>query len=163
MPVPLPADRMLPKAELVGDGRINPRGIAYLYLATSTDAAIAEVRPPKAAHVTVADVTLARAVKVVDCRVQRGADPVWAELDFALSLPADRTEPWRTYLPTQAVAEFFRAQNYDGIVYRSSLSEKGYNLALFDPELGRIGTRRLFTIEAIAYAYRPHELFPEAE
>src|ERR1700726_2106063 len=37
--------RMVPKAEFVSDGRVNPRGIPCLYLASTQEAAVAEVRP----------------------------------------------------------------------------------------------------------------------
>jgi len=38
-------DRMVPKAEFVSDGRVNPRGIPCLYLASTQEAAVAEGSP----------------------------------------------------------------------------------------------------------------------
>ena len=38
-------ERMVPKAKFVGDGRVNPRGIPCLYLASTEQTAMAEVRP----------------------------------------------------------------------------------------------------------------------
>jgi hypothetical protein len=36
------------------------------------------------------------------------------------------------YIPSQYLCEFIKKSRYDGVIYRSSVSE-GMNLALFDP------------------------------
>lgn len=55
-----------PSPEKTGNGRANPKGIAYLYLATSEDTAIAEIRPVKNANISVAKVSLLADLKLVD-------------------------------------------------------------------------------------------------
>jgi len=43
---PFPADEMgAPPANKTTEGRVNPRGISYLYLATNPKTAVAEIRP----------------------------------------------------------------------------------------------------------------------
>jgi len=39
------AERMLPDPNKVGDGRANPKGTPYLYLASNPETAMAEMRP----------------------------------------------------------------------------------------------------------------------
>ena len=51
---PLSPERMIPKAEFVGDGRVNSRGIPCLYLATTASAVISEMRPWVGSYITVA-------------------------------------------------------------------------------------------------------------
>ncbi len=159
MPVPLPEKRMIPKPELVGDGRINPRGIAYLYLADSRDTAVAEMRPVKGDVITVATFAVAAPTDMVDCRIRDDQSPDWGALNFELSFPVGRGETWRSYLPTQCIAEFFRAEGFNGLLYRSAMNEPGFNIALFDKNLARIKTRGLFAVHCVKYDVRRHEIF----
>ena len=52
--VPFAPERMTPLTQNPSEGRNNPRGIAYLYLATDPETAIAEVRPWSGSLVSVA-------------------------------------------------------------------------------------------------------------
>ena len=157
---PLPAKRMIPDAKLVGDGRINPRGIAYLYLAEDESTAIAEVRPWLSADVSVSTFELLRDCSVLDCAsptdrsiygMKMVNDPtgstgsklvappesewdevVWSRISQAFAEPTDPHDSTLTYAPTQIVAEVLRDDGYDGIRYRSSMRKDGVNVALFD-------------------------------
>src|SRR5579859_3210541 len=60
-------DRMVPKAEFVCDGRVNPRGIPCLYLASTKEAAVSEVRPWVGSYISLAQFKIMRYVSVVDC------------------------------------------------------------------------------------------------
>lgn len=53
-------DRRSPKAEFVGDGRVNPRGIPCLYLASTEEAAMSEVRPWVGSYISLAQFKLMR-------------------------------------------------------------------------------------------------------
>jgi len=64
---PLPPDRMMPKAEYVGDGRVNPRGIPCLYLASSLSAVISEMRPWIGSYITIGKFKTTRECVLVDC------------------------------------------------------------------------------------------------
>ncbi|MFZ0569740.1 MAG: RES domain-containing protein [Rhodomicrobium sp.] len=44
---------MKPIPNWLSEGRANPRGIPYLYLASTRDTALAEVRPWIGSHITV--------------------------------------------------------------------------------------------------------------
>jgi hypothetical protein len=65
-------ERMVPKAEFVGDGRVDPRGIPCLYLASTQEAAVAEVRPWVGSYVSLAQFKIMRDVVVVDCPRTKG-------------------------------------------------------------------------------------------
>jgi hypothetical protein len=64
---PLSAERMMPKAEFAGDGRVNPRGIPCLYLADTCSAVISEMRPWIGSYVTIAKFETVRDCLLVDC------------------------------------------------------------------------------------------------
>ncbi len=63
----LSSERMVPKAEYVGDGRANPKRIPCLYLATKASAAISEMRPWVGSFLTLAQFKTTRILKMVDC------------------------------------------------------------------------------------------------
>ena len=50
VPAAFPPERMKPLAEFVGDGRVNPKGIPCLYLASSLDTAIGRCAPGSVHH-----------------------------------------------------------------------------------------------------------------
>jgi hypothetical protein len=55
-----------PPSSLAGHGRLNPRGIPYLYLASDRITAVSEVRPWVRCDVTVAEFRLAHDVELVN-------------------------------------------------------------------------------------------------
>jgi hypothetical protein len=142
-------DRMMPMKGKSSEGRANPRGITYLYLANTKDTACAEVRPYKGAFISVALFKVKRELKVIDCTIDikevKGAtiyleepEPevreknVWAEINKAFSKPVNPNDTETEYVPTQIIAEIFRKEGFDGIIYQSALVEKGLNVVLFD-------------------------------
>ena len=143
-------ERMVPKAEFVGDGRVNPKGIPCLYLASTQEAAVAEVRPWVGSYISLAQFKVMRDVVIVDCTKDKRQFPnwllhktpqeipaekreeiAWGDIGYAFSRPVTPDEPVTEYVPTQILAEEFRARGFDGIVYRSLLGG-GLNIALFD-------------------------------
>ena len=150
VPAAFPPERMKPLPEFVGDGRVNPKGIPCLYLASSLDTAIAEVRPWVGSTISLAQFVVRRDLVVVDCSRDKRRFPlwlvdgepkemppeereavVWGDISYGFSRPVTPDEPVTEYVPTQVLAEAFRSHGYDGIVYRSLLAD-GYNIALFD-------------------------------
>ncbi len=154
-PVPYQVKRMKPLPEKVSEGRVNPRGIPYLYLATDKKPAISEVRPWVGSYVTVAEFKTSRPLRIVDCSrceidplVWTGRDfdmlfkvrppspeetteIVWRWIDLAFSQPVDRDDSTADYVPTQIIAELFKTNGFDGMKYKSVFNG-GKNLALFD-------------------------------
>jgi hypothetical protein len=164
-------DRMIPKAEFVGDGRVNPRGIPCLYLATEANAAMAEIRPWVGSYISLAQFKLMRDVAVVDCskdkRIfpnwllsqdqqeispQKREEAVWGDIGHALSRPVTPDDPVTAYVPTQILAEAFRSHGYGGIVYRSLLGE-GLNVALFDCAAADLINCALYDTNAVEFKF----------
>lgn len=153
--IPFTKERMKPDPYKTLDGRINPRGMAFLYLATNETTAISEVRPWIGTDVTVAQFETVKDIKVVDCSngeinplyitvcdmdklytlkeptPQEAIEIVWRWIDMAFSEPVDRNDSIVDYVPTQIIAELLKTNGYGGIKYRS-LFNNGKNLALFD-------------------------------
>jgi len=164
-------DRMVPKAEFVGDGRVNPRGIPCLYMATTDEAAMAEVRPWVGSYISLAQFKVMRGVTVVDCSKDKRTFPnwlfhepqqeippekreqiVWGDISYALSKPVTPDDPVTEYVPTQILAEGFRAHGFDGIVYRSLLGE-GLNVALFDCSVAELINCGLYETSSVQFKF----------
>lgn len=171
---PCSAKRMIPDPKLVGDGRLNPRGIAYLYLAEDEPTAIAEVRPWLGALVSVAKFELLRDCKVLDCASTKRrplfgmkfvdrvftAPPenewdevVWGRISYAFAEPTDPHDSNLTYAPTQILAEALRDEGYDGVLYQSSMRSRGVNVALFDVSSASGSEPELKRVNSIEYGY----------
>ena len=56
-----------PPAHKTTEGRVNPRGISYLYLATNLKTAVAEIRPWIDAKISVGEFVTVRPLTIIDC------------------------------------------------------------------------------------------------
>lgn len=160
-------------------GRANANGVGVLYLASDEKTAIAEVRPWKAALVSVVRFDLVEDVKIVDLIDERKGEipqSLWKEVDETLDRQLLYEHLWKlidlefakpisiydselSYVPTQILAETFQQQGAGGVVYKSAMSDSGYNLVLFEESMAEQDTdsANLKVVLNIAYeckAYR---------
>lgn len=158
-----------PPKRLATHGRANPPGIPYLYLGSLPEAAVAEVRPHTGEVACVADFTIGDPLKAVDLRNPRklvspflladaGAiGQLRADIPFLERLGEELTRPVLPqgaaidYIPSQYLCEFIKKCGYDGVVYRSSVSN-GINLALFAPTKAVGGDVALYSISRVTVA-----------
>lgn len=155
----------MPPADTCGNGRANPSGIPYFYIASDEATALAEVRPHPGDVVSVGRFTLDREEAVVDLRDPRGCispfgkdeDTLRAlrqDLVFLQKLSDDLAKPYQPrmahleYLPTQYLCEYIRKAEYAGVVYRSAVGD-GTNYVLFDEEAFHCDAVTSVTIAAI--------------
>lgn len=141
-----------PPIHLAGHGRLNPRGITYLYLASNRLTAVSEVRPWVSCDITVAEFVLSEdcefinfsnkhMVNIPEGEEYKGSEFTWRELiTWMFSAPFDPRDD-TTYIPTQYIAERTKGAGFDGIIYDSALSADGYNVTLFNAESAK-GVRR---------------------
>ena len=148
-------ERMKPLSDRAKEGRANPAGISMLYLASSEQTAISEVRPWTGSELSVAQFRISRDLKIIDLSLGHGQtsfqnlflseffgkkpvsrekkeEAVWIDIDNAFSRPVTRSDETADYVPTQILAELFYDNGYDGLVYRSQFGESGFNIGLFD-------------------------------
>ncbi len=145
-PTPYSQERMKPDAPHACEGRLNPKGIPFLYLSTDRETAMAEVRPAVGSLVSVGQFKTLRPLQVVDCSVSHNRGPflcleepepekreesVWADIDRSFSEPVSPSDVVADYVATQIIAELFKDKGMDGIYYKSLLGKED-NLALFD-------------------------------
>lgn len=149
--------RMKPRSNQALEGRANPAGIPVLYLGTTIETVISEVRPWIGASLSVAQFQILRPLKALDLSRGHGKSSfgeigfrhllnkepvdssqkeraVWIDIDSAFSRPVTLSDDAADYVPTQILAELFRDAGYDAIVYKSQFGEKGFNIVLFNPD-----------------------------
>lgn len=166
---PLPSARMKPLAHSPHEGRVNPKGIPCLYLTTEKETAMAEVRPWIGSYISVGQFETVKDLTLIDCFRQQGTDllhymimeepnsderekAVWAHIDHAFSMPVSADDPTTEYIPTQILAELFRKNGFDGVVYKSLLGE-GFNVALFDIDAAKLVNCFLYNAKSVAFKF----------
>lgn len=132
-----PEDIGAPPIDRVTGGRLNPKGISYLYAATDIDTAISEIRPWIGATISLAKCISKNDLKIKDFTIDDGDPKAVNDFKRVISnLFATKVDPSNNeleYLVTQTIAEYIREQGYDGIQYFSSTHNGGINLTVFDP------------------------------
>jgi hypothetical protein len=165
---PFPISEMgAPPNRIASHGRANPAGIPYLYLGSTQTNAISEIRPHTGEMACVADFTTPLDLKLVDLRnprkmvspfIYEGAEDILklrADLPFLEQLGDELTRPVLPqsaaidYTPSQYLCEFIKKCGYQGVIYRSSVSN-GINLALFDPSLAQPGSVTQYRVARVS-------------
>jgi hypothetical protein len=165
---PFSPGEMKPIIKWDSEGRANPRGIPFLYMASTRDTALAEVRPWIDAQISIARLRLNTDAKIVDCsqhhakgdigkvildRTLSRIDGVWLAIDQAFAKPVGKDDEARSYIPTQIIAELFKSKGYDGIGYKSVLQEDGFNLVMFDLNIVEVIQTQLCKAESLKYEF----------
>lgn len=138
-----------PPAKHVKNGRANPVGIPYLYAASTAETAIAETRPHPGDLLSVAQFRVTAPLRLLNLMHPRKTISPFSindeselptlrhDLAFLCHLESELSKPILPrvadleYLPTQYLCEFIKNGGYDGVVFKSSISN-GANVALFD-------------------------------
>jgi hypothetical protein len=166
---PLSIARMIPDPKYIKyGGRANPPGFAYLYLSTSEKTALAEMRPWIEESLTLAIFKIKKKAKLVICQTGRedlgerlfGKKPsakqldnyVWNDISRAFARPVNREDQENAYLPTQILAEAFKAEGFDGLAYQSGL-ERGTNVVFFDTRIAALTHRFVYTVKKVRYDF----------
>lgn len=133
------SEMMAPPADKTSDGRCNPAGISYLYLSSSKDTAIREIRPQIGDKVTLAtfDVDVSNIFTFNVYLMEHYG--IKAENEYAKCLlfliledlsSAVTKNNHLDYIPLQYISEFIKSRGYDGFLY-SSVYQTGTNLVMF--------------------------------
>lgn len=116
-----------------------------MYLSSRLKTALLEVRPWIAQEVMVGEFKILNNLKCINVSndkrdysfyIETPPDvceqQVWADINASFSRPISPGDEQLLYIPTQYLAELLKNEGYDGIIYKSSLDNDGYNIVLFD-------------------------------
>lgn len=128
---------MKPILNMKSEGRANPYNITVMYLASSEETAIAEVRPDVRFPVTVGEFRVLKDLKLVDFVSLRPSyaayfrhpdiqedEHLWLALSSDYSRSLYKEEQQINYLQTQVIAEYFKVQGFDGLIYQSQFKAR---------------------------------------
>jgi len=148
------------------NGRANPIGISYLYVASTPETAIAEVRGHKGESVTVLDFTATKDLTLFDLRDPKNTiSPFeWLdEIEFVynhmpyltllgdeLAKPVIPSKAHLDYLSSQYLCEMIKKIGFHGIIYKSSISD-GHNYVIFTDNRLKHGTMNQYRITEMSY------------
>lgn len=164
--LPFPATRMKPLKEKTKAGRANVEKIPCLYVATDKNTAMSEAKPWRGATLTLAKIQTTRTLRLVDfsASLKNGRkfhlnpsqdqinDMVLSDIDYAFSEPVNGDDSVTDYIPTQCIAEYIKSLGFDGVKYKSLMSD-GHNVALFDLDCADIFDLSVKKVKSIKYEF----------
>lgn len=166
-----PNEMGAPPARRAGSGRANPVGIAYLYVGSTQQTAVTEVRPHAGEILSVAEFNVNQNLDLIDLRSPRlmitpfvmedstKVAELRSDTSFLEKLGDELTTPVLPhavqidYIPSQYLCEFIKISGFDGVIYKSSVSS-GVNLALFSPSDATVGNLSRVKIDSIGVEYQ---------
>lgn len=160
-----------PPPNIAKGGRVNPVGISLLYLADEAETTLYEIRAGVYDYVTVGRFKLLKDIEVINlANIGRispfiGIDYGFDFTQYAVNIEhlkmiaQEIAKPLRNdntldYLPTQYISDYIRSKGYDGIEYGSTMRKQGFNLAVFDPNLFKCTSTKVYDIKSISYNYK---------
>jgi hypothetical protein len=161
-----------PPAHLCSEGRLNRKGAIALYVASSRDIAIAEVRPYPSHLVTTAEFETVRELRIADFAsvdIRRFLSDSRLEdmrrivsLGAVLNLPAIPELKDGRYRATQLISDCIREAGFDGVSFRSSLGH-GSNTVLFDADSAKAipGSEEVFEVRSVQYTTSSCDTVPK--
>lgn len=136
------ADLGAPPPPIASAGRLNRQGVSYLYIGSSRETAISEIRPHPGHLISLGQFDTVRDLRVLDFSKPTFLDfPLTdvglEQFDLISSIDRDLSRPITperraAYISAQFIADLVRQRGFDGVLYRSSVSD-GTNLCVFDP------------------------------
>lgn len=158
-----------PPTGKASDGRANPLGISCLYLASDTETTLHEIRASVYDYVSIGTFELLEDIDVVDFIALASISPFSGidlemhavnkehlrKISNEIAKPLIRSDSSLDYLPTQYIADFVKSKGHNGIRYKSTRNEKGYNLAVFDQDLFQCKEVNIYDVRSINYDYFP--------
>ena len=134
-----------PPSEVVDDGRANPKGISYLYLANDPQTACSELRPTVTDSISISKFILEKNLNIIslnNINLEKYNEPEKTKIfHFLKNVFSSFTMPTNeqnsvVYAPSQYIAAYLQSNSIDGIQYASSsnMQIKSFNLVLFNPK-----------------------------
>ena len=149
-------------------GRANPAGITCLYAALEPMTAISEIQPTIGQIISVAEIRTRQKLKLfnfdfyeaftndlfekslVEFKKEKGISfenfkIIFETISEIYSRPSlGNTE---NYYATQYLTDYIKSKGFDGLIFNSSLMERGKNIVLFDTSKDDIGTPKNYTVK----------------
>jgi len=141
--------------DIVGEGRVNPSYIRYLYTAESEYTALVEVRPYLGDIVSIAAIEVLEDISVIDFTVQNWNQKDDLEEYLIFLIMMDFSKPnkgdKKSYIPIQFISEYFKNLGFEGIRFNSSLHKYGKNITVFNIDKCKAINSKLYKVEEVCF------------
>lgn len=144
-----PSEMGAPPANACTQGRLNPVGIPYLYVASTRETAVAEMRPWRGAEMSLATLVVQPGIELVDLRDPEGEDRLFYWFGYLATRPVHRDDELG-YVATQYLSEALKHRGHHGVIYRSAQGP-GHNIAFFDVHAAIVKHVSLVEVVDVAY------------
>lgn len=139
------------------EGRLNGKGISFLYTCKNETTVIYELRPTKNEKVSIAEFAVKRDLVFADLTIYKSNEITNQQFSDLIRLIADEFSTphyaGHNYSFTQYLAGQFMDMGFDGVIFGSSLDPKGENFVFFYPKDCVAINSRLFLVENIYINY----------
>ena len=165
-----------PPVECAKEGRANSVGISRLYVADCEKTCIHEIRAGALDRISIGTFKLKSDIAVIDFKQISTFSPFSSEdfnfleylinkpilkkIDEEMSKNVRANDNSLDYVPTQFLCDFIATMTYrkdekfQGVEYSSTLYSKGYNLAIFNPDLFVCTDVKTYQINNLEYDYK---------
>lgn len=161
-----PREMGKPPRNFTKNGRANPIGIPYLYLASDQYTALAELKPTMKDYITIGRFKATEELRLIDLREispfqfykSEDFDSLVPDIPYLRGLGRDLSQPISPkdtdveYISTQYLCEFIKNKGWDGVIYKSYLGE-GDNITLFNDTKLRCMSTKLHQINKVKWEH----------
>lgn len=158
-------DEMMAPKDYRPPGRVNPEGMLVLYLALEPQTVLYEIRANMYDFISIGKFEAQRDIRIVNISGFDDISPfdyiggiekyvanfkIFQDMAREIARPLRKHDSSLEYLPTQYITEFIKREKYDGVGYKSTISNNGTNVALFDETLVKcvdVKTKEVTNIE----------------
>lgn len=146
-----PKELGVPPREKLTDGRANTKHDCYLYISTTADCAIYEVKPLVGSFVAIGVGRFKKQIKCYsllfdECKYD---DKLSIISHYFLTPLTDAKD----YLLTQTITAYIKKLGFDAIIFSSSQYCSGKNIVLFEPNKFEFFESKLKHINSISYRW----------
>lgn len=171
-----PSEMGAPPKDKSTEGRANSAGISRLYLTSNRETVFHEIRAAEYDYVTIGTfkqlvplrvVNLSRIAKIspfaedIDCTILAINKEHLSRINEELSRTMRRNDSLLDYLATQYISDFVMSIEdekgnclFDGVVYKSAMTNSGFNLAVFDPSKFKCTYCQTYEVSKLTYEKR---------
>lgn len=152
-------DSGAPSPNCAVEGRLNAKGISFLYTCNNETTVVYELRPTREEIISIATFMVNKNCRFADLTRYKSNKIMDARLSDLLRLIADEFSTphyaGHNYAFTQYLAGHFMNMGFEGIIFESSLNPGGENFVFFNPDDCEAISSRLFMVDDIIIKSNP--------
>lgn len=152
-------DSGAPSPNIASEGRLNAKGISFLYTCNNMETVVYELRPTREEIISIATFIVNKNCRFADLTRYKSDKITDSRLAELLRLIADEFSTphyaGHNYAFTQYLSGHLMNMGFEGIIFESSLNKGGENFVFFNPNDCEAIKSRLFIVNNITIQFNP--------